>query len=107
MCSSIYHFHVDISSTNHIKVNGTFTTGYTNASGQLNLLWHHVYQNIPKKLQGKGQKVLLGAGWKPGVRKLGDYFTKPHLPSNHKGMQQICLHCPNIRQDNAKLCYSR
>ena len=33
--------------------------------------------------------------WKPGVSKLGDYFTKHTLSEYDKGMRTVYLHFPN------------
>ena len=42
--------------------------------------------------------------WKPGVINLGDYFTKHHSSTYHKGMLPIYLHCPDIGQGYKKVC---
>ena len=41
---------------------------------------------------------------KPGLRYLGDYFTKHHSPAYHKGMRPIYLYCLNIGEASARVC---
>ena len=59
MCIYLYQIWGGHSSQNHIRVNGTFTTGHTNKSGQHNLRWHNELKNATKNLQGNGHSYLL------------------------------------------------
>ena len=45
---------------NHLRGNGTYTTGHTYASVQFNLWWYHEQKNATKTLQGNVYAVLLG-----------------------------------------------
>ena len=45
--------------------------------------------------------------WKPGVIKLGGYFTKHRVPAHHKGTIPVYLHCTNSVQASSRVCYSK
>jgi hypothetical protein len=46
-------------------------------------------------VRDRAQQEQLNIGWGPSAQNLGEYFTKHHTPSHHKGIRGMYLHSDN------------